>query len=164
MYYNINILLPISTQRVLIMKHNSNMKISQMKKVTNTRENIEYSEFFHLLKFLSMNQHTNLHSAKNPINSATLLAIYAEIAIEGRGIVRQKHGIDAILFVAVLHFPPSVLLTRCNNLTTHTNQFFHLDCQSIISSIWIANLSFLSSEVPIYHFYYLDCQSIISII
>ena len=111
-----------------------------------------------------MNQHTNLHSAKNPINSATLLAIYAEIAIEGRGIVRQKHGIDAILFVAVLHFPPSVLLTRCNNLTTHTNQFFHLDCQSIISSIWIANLSFLSSEVPIYHFYYLDCQSIISII
>ena len=123
---------------------------------------------------------------KNPINSATLLAIYAEIAIEGRGIVRQKHGIDAILFVAVLHFPPSVLLTRCNSATISpltpinsfiwiANQsflasglpiyhFYHLKCQSIISIIWIANLSFLSSEVLIYHFYYLDCQSIISII
>ena len=133
-----------------------------------------------------MNQHTNLHSAKNPINSATLLAIYAEIAIEGRGIVRQKHGIDAILFVAVLHFPPSVLLTRCNSATISpltpinsfiwiANQsflasglpiyhFYHLKCQSIISIIWIANLSFLLSELPIYHFYHLDCQSIIFII
>ena len=115
-----------------------------------------------------MNQHTNLHSAKNPINSATLLAIYAEIAIEGRGIVRQKHGIDAILFVAVLHFPPSVLLTRCNSATISP-------LTPINSFIWIANQSFLasglpiyhfyiSSEVPIYHFCYLDCQFIISII
>ena len=104
-----------------------------------------------------MNQHTNLHSAKNPINSATLLAIYAEIAIEGRGIVRQKHGIDAILFVAVLHFPPSVLLTRCNSATISP-------LTPINSFIWIANQSFLASGLPIYHFYHLDCQSSNSII
>ena len=151
------------------MKHNSNMKISQMKKKLPIQERTQNIQiFFHLLKFLSINQHTNFHSAKKKkIRSIRQLYWQSMQKLLLKGGVLCARNMELMrfslwLFCTFLH--QSYSLAATISPLTPINSFIWIANQSFLASGLPIYHFYISSEVPIYHFYHLDCQFIISII